>query len=368
MLVKLRKLAFKIDNSTILLPAWKTCLERLKLTLKIIPRDVSTRWSSTYNMLDFAMEYRKALESMTSDRKNDLQQFELSEEEWVIAEGLRDTLNILKDATLFFSRGTPNMASVIPAMDHIDTLFTNACLPISRNHPAVQAAVGIAKKTLNRYYSPAYASEVYRIATVLHPRHKLAYFKTAGRTQDWIVATEILVRNQFESRYTTTEAGKDREDSGDQESEDVTEVETPITENIFDSLPLFAPLRRSTAVMDELGRYLSIKPEIVTDAVQWWYEHRKTYPRLYRMALDYLTIPATTIDVERLLSRGRPILSLPRSLLSFTSTRASLCLGSWSLLGLVRDEDVEAVVKLDEIDAQAELSQLGDKLRPLVVV
>ena len=43
--------------------------------------------------------------------------------------------------------------------------------------------------------------------------------------------------------------------------------------------------------MDELGRFLSIKPENVTDAVQWWYENRNNYPRLYRMALDYLTIP-----------------------------------------------------------------------------
>lgn len=64
-----------------------------------------------------------------------------------------------------------------------------------------------------------------------------------------------------------------------------------ITENIFDSLPSLAPLGRSTAVMDELRLFLSIEPENVTNAVQWWYENRATYPRLYRMALDYLTIP-----------------------------------------------------------------------------
>ena len=66
------------------------------------------------------------------------------------------------------------------------------------------------------------------LSSALHPRHKLAYFQTAGRTQDWIVATEILMRSQFESRYTTTEAGNYGEDSGDQESEDVTEVKTPV--------------------------------------------------------------------------------------------------------------------------------------------
>jgi hypothetical protein len=131
-------------------------------------------------------------------------------------------------------------------MDHIHTVFTNACLPTSRNHPAVRTAIKIAKRALNRYYSPTDASALYRIAvgtrvtiinkifilsnpfllSALHPRHKLAYFKTAGRTQEWIDTTEALVRGQFESRYAMTEAGNDREDSNDQDSEDAAEVRT----------------------------------------------------------------------------------------------------------------------------------------------
>jgi hypothetical protein len=71
---------------------------------------------------------------------------------------------ILKDATLFFSRGTPNLPTVIPAMDHIDSMFTDYILPTSKKHPAVRAAVEIAKKTLNKYYSLTDDSELYRIA------------------------------------------------------------------------------------------------------------------------------------------------------------------------------------------------------------
>jgi hypothetical protein len=40
-----------------------------------------------------------------------------------------------------------------------------------------------------------------------------------------------------------------------------------------------------------------------------------------------------------------------------------LCLGSWSPLGLVRDEDVEAVARLDEVDAHMELNKLGGILK-----
>ncbi len=70
------------------------CLEDLDLAIKIMPRDVSTRWNSTYDMLCFAIEYRKAIENLTSERKNDLRQFELTEDEWAIAEQLSDMLKV----------------------------------------------------------------------------------------------------------------------------------------------------------------------------------------------------------------------------------------------------------------------------------
>lgn len=69
---------------------------------------------------------------------------------------------------------------------------------------------------------------------------------------------------------------------------------------------------------------------------------------------------ATSVDVERLFSRGRLVLSHTRSRLSVASTRALLCLGSWSLKGLVRDEDVTAVALMDEIQSQIELDKLGE--------
>jgi hypothetical protein len=53
---------------------------------------------------------------------------------------------------------------------------------------------------------------------------------------------------------------------------------------------LLAPIR-SAALIDELSLYLNTDVENIQDVLQWWYEKRKTYPRLYRMALDYLSIP-----------------------------------------------------------------------------
>jgi hypothetical protein len=79
---QLRKIAFKVINSsTLILPAWQEMLEELKMKDWIIPRDVATRWNSTYDMLRFALEYRKAIDILTADRNNDLRSYELSERE-----------------------------------------------------------------------------------------------------------------------------------------------------------------------------------------------------------------------------------------------------------------------------------------------
>lgn len=73
------------------------------------------------------------------------------------------TIQIFKDATLYFSCSTPTLATVIPAMDHIDETLTSQSLD-SDYEPAIRTALGLAKKVLNRYYSATDHSEVYRIA------------------------------------------------------------------------------------------------------------------------------------------------------------------------------------------------------------
>jgi hypothetical protein len=64
------------------------------------------------------------------------------------------------------------------------------------------------------------------------------------------------------------------------------------------------------------------------------------------------------VDVERVFSHGRLLLSHVRNRLSVQSTRALMCLGVWSLLGYVRDSDVKAVVVLPELQADEKEEEL----------
>ena len=49
---------------------------------------------------------------------------------------------------------------------------------------------------------------------VLHPRHKLKYFKTAGWEDDWVDAAETIVRDEYEQKYAdqTTGGSDDKND------------------------------------------------------------------------------------------------------------------------------------------------------------
>jgi hypothetical protein len=71
---------------------------------------------------------------------------------------------------------------------------------------------------------------------------------------------------------------------------------------------------------------------------------------------------ATSIDVEWLFSRGRLILTHVRSRLLMQSTRALVCLGSWSLLNLVKADDLKAAAQLPEVNEEQVLEDGWDKI------
>lgn len=167
-----------------MLPAWKEILKELKMTEHVMPRDIVTRWNSTFEMLDYALEHRPAIDLVTQKWELGLRKLELSDDEWEVVEQLRNVLKvhacsalitdwwniskltisqILKDTTSFFSRSTLNLPMVITAMDFIDKEFGKYSCDASYLQ-SIHAAISLPKKTLNRYYSLTDKFEVYCIA------------------------------------------------------------------------------------------------------------------------------------------------------------------------------------------------------------
>ena len=178
---KLQKMAFVLKNSmTLLLLQWSKTLTAHHLPYHMMPHDVSTWWNSTFDMLDFAIEYHPAIDTMTATWEFNLCKYKLVPSDWVIAGELWDVLQvflfhsldihmcfllcqIFKDTTLFFSQGTPNLAMVIPAMDHIDKVLATSSDSPHQFSLAICAALVIGKKAMNWYYKKTNYSDVYWI-------------------------------------------------------------------------------------------------------------------------------------------------------------------------------------------------------------
>jgi hypothetical protein len=59
-----------------------------------MPRDVKTRWNSTFEMMEFAITYQKAIDDITDSKTNGLRKYKLSGSEWAIAAQLCDVLKV----------------------------------------------------------------------------------------------------------------------------------------------------------------------------------------------------------------------------------------------------------------------------------
>lgn len=60
----------------------------------MMPRDVSTRWNYTYEMLSFAYLYREAYDELTSNRDMKMRDYELEDDEWEIVNQLAKVLKV----------------------------------------------------------------------------------------------------------------------------------------------------------------------------------------------------------------------------------------------------------------------------------
>ncbi len=78
----------------------------------------------------------------------------------------------------------------------------------------------------------------------------------------------------------------------------------------------------------------------VRDPLEYWHERRRRYPRLSRMALDFLTIQAMSAECERLFSAAGRMVTPLRSRLDADMIGMCQVLRSWLREGVIEDLDV----------------------------
>lgn len=79
----------------------------------------------------------------------------------------------------------------------------------------------------------------------------------------------------------------------------------------------------------ELDRYLRLEPQDTQDPIQWWREHKCSFPSLSSFALDVFAIPAMASDCERQFSLAKLTLTSQRLSMSADTLERVQCVKNW---------------------------------------
>ncbi|PIL25427.1 hypothetical protein GSI_13317 [Ganoderma sinense ZZ0214-1] len=337
-----------------------------ELNSEVLVRAVRTRWNTVTLLLERALDMRDTLEQVcdmaqfndppgrrpprgSRARTSRLRRFILLDEEWEILASLYDLLYPFLFVTVqVSSSGRTLVHEVIPFMDtltdHLDKFRNNDDIP-----PVVRAAAYRGRKILDKYYTFTDNSIIFHIAMILHPRYKLTYFHKQNWLPEWIDRARELVRTEWRTNY---KPGPPAHPATEHEASENTGKGMPSrcpgrlsakASASASAKALFADLvgRPDAANHDALEVYLEAPPLVtVHNPLEYWTPLLKSGPdaALARMALDFLSVPATSVEVERAFSRGR--LQSPgfATLLVTTQVRASTLLGSWANIPGLVDE------------------------------
>ena len=96
--------------------------------------------------------------------------------------------------------------------------------------------------------------------------------------------------------------------------------------------------RRQRAVHSggDLERYYALGAQDIDHPLQWWLDHRGTFPRLSRLALDIFAIPSMAANCERAFSGAKLTMTSQRQSMQPETLEPLQCMKNWLRHGNIR--------------------------------
>ncbi|KAH9134604.1 hypothetical protein AeRB84_019651 [Aphanomyces euteiches] len=124
---------------------------------------------------------------------------------------------------------------------------------------------------------------------------------------------------------------------------------------------LFGSSGTTTKTRTELQMFC-LHPQLMkdVDVLQWWKAHKLEYPKLYRLAMDYLAMPATSVPSNRANSIAKRHFD-GRARLGDDMFKAEICVASW--LRFAKHTGIELpsdyLAAIDDLKLEANLSDMA---------
>ena len=299
-------------------------------------RDQKTRWNSFYEMIDWSLERIKDAIIQYSAQEKELEDDVLKSSEWEILQDIRDFLKPFFEVTLATEGRKHILEKILPSMEFLLSHYERALVKFEDN-PYIVSCLDAGYTKLLKYFNIAERNSAYIAGVVLNPTRKWLMFKK-WKPKD-LAAAKRAMTTLWQTDYCTdhiipTSSPSEREAPR-------SDFEAWDNEMLAD--------QDDAVVKDEYERYLAegIVSIGTSTALEWWTNtaQRTRFPLLSRMAIDILSIPAMSSEVERLFSAAKNTIGDKRLRLTASSVEAIECLKSWFRLDLFTQEDLNMTIE-----------------------
>ncbi|XP_038987604.1 zinc finger BED domain-containing protein RICESLEEPER 2-like [Phoenix dactylifera] len=324
-------------------------VKQLKLsTSKILQLDVPTRWNSTYEMLESALEFKPVF-PMYKERDSNYKWLP-SEEDWIRATEVSKFLKIFNEVTEVFSRRQYPTSN----------LFLNEIWRVKEklNDMSFDTRDFVVRMTrrMNEKFEKYWGdcNLLMAIGAVLDPRCKMQLIVFCFPQ---IYGEDVFQRHIDDVHEALDMLYKEYVSSDGQIDVDASNIPS-ISSKLKNKrranhrFHMWSQQHRNAIPSNktELDMYLEediFKPSDEDydkfDALNWWKANTLKYRYLSKMARDILSIPITTVASEAAFSAGGRVLDQYRSSLKPETVQALICTGDWlrQELGLEQSSNVD---------------------------
>ncbi|KAF4332993.1 ribonuclease H [Fusarium beomiforme] len=259
---------------------------------------------------------------------------------WEVLIGMEYLLEHFEDWKVFYSEVTEETMgeTQVDAADRIATASAN--VRESNGRPTrvrrLPARFEEDEKKLNEYYDKLGESPLFAAAIILHPRFGISWLEATWVSEEqlaWVRDAKAGIKDYFSRWYDANQGLCEETMKYDaaprtmgQEDDQYTQWINSKTKKAF----------ATGGSVGELERYLRLEPQDTQDAIQWFRDHRASFPSLSSFALDVFAIPAMASDCERQFSLAKLMLTSQRLSMGSDTLERVQCLKNWVRQGGVK--------------------------------
>lgn len=289
-------------------------IKKLGIQEKKLVQDVSTRWNSTFYMLERLNEQKSAVSLYTAEY-GDITN--LTGNQWMLLENLLNLLRPFEAITKEVSSTKCLISVVIPMIKTMKLYLSKS----GNDFFGVGTIKDVLIENLDKRFSSFENNDNYIIATTLDPRFKLAFFNELGVEDEEEVRIKIKrklvsIMETMDVNFAVNKTISDVSvtDKKDKDNKKPSSFWDCFSEIKKASLPSMINEEDPTDKALEVKCYFN-KPLIarMECPLNWWKTNGENFPILANVAKKYLSAPASTVYSERLFSEAGNIYEIKRN-------------------------------------------------------